>query len=70
MDAETKDKFRIDGGSSDEHTLYVDVKDRGTVAIHRTDEGIVVDVFPFVVVDQPVASTWADLGMLFPQGDN
>ena len=61
--------FKIDENASDEEYLYVDVKDRGTVVIKREGEGIVVDVYPFQVVDQPVATTWAHLSDLFPQDD-
>ncbi len=61
--------FKIDENASDGQYLYIDVKDRGTVVIKREDEGIVVDVFPFQVVDEPVATTWAHLNDLFPQED-
>lgn len=62
--------FIVDENASEGPYLYVDVKDRGTVVIKREDEGIVVDVFPFVVVDEPVATTWAHLNDLFPQDDD
>lgn len=51
--------FTIDETNSDEEYLYVDVFGKGTVVIKRESEGIVVDIFPFHVVDEPVASTWA-----------
>lgn len=51
--------FYIDEDNSDSEYLYVDVFGKGTVVIKRESEGIVVDIFPFHVVDQPVASTWA-----------
>jgi len=67
---ENQDRFKIDEDASDETYLYVDVKDRGTVIIKFEDEGIVVDVFPFQVADEPCATTWAHLSDLFPQEDN
>ena len=63
------DNFTVDENASDEEYLYVDVKDRGTVVIKREGEGLVIDVFPFQVADQPVATTWAHLNDLFPQED-
>lgn len=50
--------FNIDHDNSDEEYLYVDVQGKGTVVIKREDEGIVVDIFPFHVVDEPVATMW------------
>lgn len=50
--------FFIDEVNSDDEYLYVDVFGKGTVVIKRESEGIVVDIFPFHVVDEPVASTW------------
>jgi hypothetical protein len=50
--------FYIDLLCSDEDHLYVDA--RGfTAAITLTDEGMVVDIYPLTVADEPVASTWA-----------
>jgi hypothetical protein len=51
--------FKIDKTNSDEKYLYVDVADKGTVVIKKTDEGIVVDIYPSHMVDEPVASTYA-----------
>lgn len=56
--------FDIDVNSSDEQYLYVDVAGRGTVVIKAEDEGIVIDIYPFHVVDEPVASTWVDMSDL------
>ena len=50
--------FRIDEDNSDKEYLYVDVQGKGTVVIKREDEGIVVDIYPFHVVDEPVATMW------------
>ncbi|HJT77877.1 MAG TPA: hypothetical protein VJ739_11810 [Gemmataceae bacterium] len=50
--------FPIDLPCSDEDRLFVDA--RGfTVAIVLCPEGVVVDVYPLSVADEPVASTWA-----------
>ena len=56
--------FYIDEDSSDEESLFVDVWGKGTVYIKAEDDGIVVDIFPFHVVDAPVASTWAHMNEL------
>lgn len=53
--------FHIDEANADDRYLYVDVEGYGTVAIKREDAGIVVDIFPLHVADEPVASTWAAL---------
>lgn len=50
--------FFIDTDASDEEYLFIDV-DGFTVAIKREAEGIVVDLYPLHVVDEPVASTYA-----------
>lgn len=50
--------FTIDEVNSDDEYLYVDVLGKGTVVIKREEEGIVVDIFPFHVVDEPIATTW------------
>ena len=50
--------FYIDKDNSDDEYLYVDVRGKGTVVIKKEDEGIVVDIFPFHVVDEPVATMW------------
>jgi len=51
--------FNIDQDNSDDEYLYVDVLGRGTVIIKNESEGIVVDIYPLHVADEPVASTWA-----------
>jgi hypothetical protein len=57
--------FHIDLPCSDEDHLFIDA--RGfTVAIILTDEGIVVDLYPLAVADEPVASTWACFNDLPP----
>lgn len=53
-----KNSFHIDEDNSDNEYLYVDVAGKGTVVIKREDEGIVVDIYPFHVVDEPVATMW------------
>jgi hypothetical protein len=50
--------FFIDTTASDEEYLFIDV-DGLTVAIKRETEGIVVDLYPLHVVDEPVASAYA-----------
>lgn len=59
--------FRIDKDNSDDEYLYVDVLGRGTVVIKAEEEGIVVDIYPFHVVDEPVASTWAHMNDLMDE---
>jgi hypothetical protein len=54
----TLNGFFIDTDASDEEYLYIDV-DGFTVAIKRETEGIVVDLYPLHVVDEPIASTYA-----------
>jgi hypothetical protein len=60
--------FKIDDANCDDQYLWVDVFGRGTVCIKAEDEGIVVDIFPFHVVDEPVASTWAHMSDLAEVG--
>lgn len=50
--------------------LYIDVAGKGTIQIKSQENGIVVDIFPLNVVDEPVASTWADIGELIYQEDD
>jgi hypothetical protein len=50
--------FFIDTESSNDEYLFIDV-DGFTVAIKRETEGIVVDLYPLQVVDEPIASTYA-----------
>jgi hypothetical protein len=54
-------KFEVDKGNSNDECIYIDVKDKfAKVVIIRTDEGIVVDVYPLDMSgDGPVASTYA-----------
>ena len=59
--------FVIDKNNSDEQYLYVDVDGKGTVVIKREEEGIVVDIYPFHVSDNPVASTWVHDNDLVPE---
>ena len=56
--------FFVDKDNSIEEYLYVDVAGKGTVVIKNESEGIVVDIFPFHVSDEPVASTWAHINDL------
>ena len=58
------DTFKIDATNSDEEYLYVDVEGLGTVIVKAQEEGIVVDIYPFHVVDEAVASTWAHINDL------
>lgn len=50
-------KFDIDDGN-DQGRLYVMVDDKFDVRITRTDEGIVVDIYPYDGAE-PVATTYA-----------
>ncbi len=53
-------KFKVDRKNSNDNCFYVDVKDKfAKVAIIRTDEGIVVDVYPYDMSSEPVTSTYA-----------
>lgn len=57
----------VDFGEMDtegDEYLYIDVLGRGTVVIKAEDDGIVVDVYPFHVVDGPVATLCATMDML------
>jgi hypothetical protein len=54
-----KSTFNIDEASSDDQYLYVDVAGKGTVVIKNENEGILVDIFPLHVVDEPITSTYA-----------
>jgi hypothetical protein len=56
--------FEIDTVNSDDQYLYVDVEGMGTVSIKKESEGIVVDVFPLRVVEEPVATLCAHIGDL------
>jgi len=49
--------FHIDIDSSDAECLPIDV-DGFTVIVKRETEGIVVDVYPLHVVDEPITSTY------------
>ena len=61
-------QFHIDQDGSDDGHLYVDV-DGFTVVIIRTDEGLVVDIYPLHVVDEPLASTYAFHAEASPHDD-
>lgn len=50
--------FRLDVTSSDDQYLYVEV-DNFTIVIKRETEGVVVDVYPFHDLVEPIASTYA-----------
>jgi hypothetical protein len=50
--------FYIDLETSDEDYLFIDV-DGFTVIVKRECEGIVVDIYPLHVADDPIASTYA-----------
>lgn len=54
--------FHVDEANSDNEHLYVDIAGLGTLVITRTQEGVVIDSFPFTVVDAPIASLtfWKD----------
>ena len=53
-------KFKVDRKNSDDTCMYVEVKDKfAKVAIIRTDEGIVVDVYPLDMSSEPMVSTYA-----------
>ena len=54
--------FNVDTANSDNERLYVDINGLGTIVIVRTPEGIVIDAFPFTVVDEPTGTVtlWAD----------
>lgn len=52
--------FRIDLNSSDEETMFIDIPSHCmTVIIKREHEGIVVDVYPLEVADEPIATLCA-----------
>ena len=63
------EKFTVRVEPESPQYLWVDVFGRGTVFIKAEDEGIVVDIFPFHVVDEPVASTWAHMSDLVEVSD-
>ena len=55
-----QDKFKVDAENSTDECMYIEVKDKfAKIAIIRTDEGIVVDVYPLDMHAQPMASTYA-----------
>lgn len=49
--------WHIDEYNSDDKYLYIDIPE-GTLQIKRDDEGLVIDVYPLMVVDEPTFSTW------------
>jgi len=61
--------FTHDAASSDDTHYYVDVAGMGSVCIHRSDDGIIVDIWPLHVVDAPVATAGADLSVLTEESD-
>ena len=56
--------YNIDKVNSNEEYLYIDLPGIGSVQIKREEEGIVVDIYPLRVADEPVASTWASFNEL------
>ncbi len=50
--------YSIDELNSDDEYCYIDLEGIGTVVIKQDLEGLVVDVYPLNVADEPVASTW------------
>jgi len=54
--------FKIDEENSDDERIHINILGLGTVVIIRTDEGIVIDVFSKIVVDDfednLIYSTW------------
>ena len=61
---DTQDTFTHDHASSDDTHFYVDVAGLGSVCIHRSDDGIIVDIWPLHTSDGPVATAAADLSAL------
>ena len=61
--------FVVDELNSDDKYLFVDAKGKGTVVIKNEEEGIVVDIYPLSVTDEPVASTWAHNNDLMEDND-
>jgi len=52
--------FKIDPTNSDDDYLYVDIPSHCmTVVIKREHEGVVVDVYPLEVADEPIATLCA-----------
>lgn len=60
----TRTTFIIDDVNSDEEYLYVDIQGLGSVQIKAQPDGIVVDIYPLYVKDEPVASTYAHINDL------
>lgn len=50
--------FRVDEDNNDDEHFYVDVLGKGTVMIIANQDGVSVDIFPFQVVDKPLASMY------------
>ncbi len=59
MKTKVNNTFYIDEVNSDEEYLYVDMEGLCTVVIKREHEGVVVDIYPLTIADEPVASTYA-----------
>ena len=57
--------FRIDTANSDREHLYIDMPGKCSVVIGNEDDGVVVDIYPLKVADEPVATTWADMSDLW-----
>ena len=61
-------QFLVDFDQSSPEYIAVDIAGVGTVLIkHQEGEGIVVDLFPLAVSDEPVAGTWATYGDLIDE---
>jgi len=58
-----EETFHIDEASSDEEYLYIDIPSLGgTIVLKKEKEGLVIDVFPLQVADDPINSMtiWND----------
>lgn len=55
--------FHIDEASSDEEYLYIDIPSLGgSIVLKKEKEGLVIDIFPLQVADEPINSMtiWND----------
>lgn len=59
QEPEPEQQWDIDRMSSDDRDLYVNIAGTGSVVVKRTADGVSVDIYPFDIVDGPVASAWA-----------
>lgn len=58
----------LDEANTSETQLYIDIPSRTcSVEIHLTDDGIIVNVWPAQVADEPVATCWASKSELAPE---